>query len=70
MEKNIFSFLLNNVFDAANKPNTKRQQLNIRENIVKYWFYESSIKILRLISKTRSNTFANSVENSNAGSEN
>ena len=70
-KKNIlFSFLLNNVFVAANKPNAKRKKNSyiftllahfasiknnkqiIRENIVQGWFYETSIKIWRQISKS------------------
>ena len=62
------TFLLNNIFVAANKPRKIKQVLNffstlgfiasiknikqnIRDNIVQYWFYETSIKILRLINK-------------------
>ena len=40
-----FEFLFYYRFDSAN------QKQNIEENIVQVWFYETSIKILRLISK-------------------
>ena len=70
---NIILYILNNVFDAA-KNLTRNTCLialiknihikqNIRENILHCWFYKTSIKVLRLISKTPSNTFANSAAN-------
>ena len=43
----------------------KNIKQNIRENIVPCWFYETSMKILRLISKAPSPTFANLPPNSN-----